>query len=73
MNTDLGRGCLRRNSVAWCQETLRTATDALDRHHLFSDDQGNLTGEELISVQPRSFLVAGSLGKFQTEHGVNAS
>jgi hypothetical protein len=60
-------------AVAQCQETLRTATDVLDTYHQFSDDQGNPTGEELMSVQPRSFLVIGSLAQFQTEHGVNAS
>lgn len=60
-------------AVAQCQETLRTATDALDTYHRFSDEQGNPTGEELMSVQPRSFLVIGNLAQFQTEHGVNAS
>ncbi len=58
-------------AVAQCQETLRAATDALGTHHRFSDDQGNPTGEELMSVQPRSFLVIGSLAQFQSEHGVN--
>ncbi|SFD36587.1 Shedu immune nuclease family protein [Tropicimonas isoalkanivorans] len=60
-------------AVAQCQETLRTATDVLDTYHRFSDDQGNPTGEELMSVQPRSFLVIGCLSQFQSEHGVNAS
>ncbi|UWR66827.1 DUF4263 domain-containing protein (plasmid) [Phaeobacter inhibens] len=60
-------------AVAQCQETLRAATDVLDTHHRFSDKQGNLTGEELMSVQPRSFLVIGSLSQFQSAHGVNAS
>ena len=60
-------------AVAQCQETLRAATDVLDTHHRFSDKQGNLTGEELMSVQPRSFLVIGSLSQFQSVHGVNAS
>lgn len=60
-------------AVAQCQETLRTATDALDPYHRFSDDQGNPTGEELMSVQPRSFLVIGSLAQFQSAHGVNTS
>ena len=60
-------------AVAQCQETLRTATDVLGTNHRFSDDQGNPTGEELMSVHPRSFLVIGSLDQFQSEHGVNAS
>lgn len=60
-------------AVAQCQETLRAATDVLDTHHRFSDKHGDLTGEELMSVQPRSFLVIGSLSQFQSAHGVNAS
>lgn len=60
-------------AVAQCQETLRAAADVLDTHHRFTDEQGNLTGEELMSVQPRSFLVVGCLRQFQTERGVNAA
>lgn len=59
-------------AVAQCQETLRTAADVLDTHHRFEDDQGNPTGEELMSVQPRSFLIVGSLQEFQAERGVNS-
>jgi len=59
-------------AVAQCQETLRTAVDVLDTHHRFEDDQGNPTGEELMSVQPRSFLIVGSLTEFQAERGVNS-
>jgi len=59
-------------AVAQCQESLRAAADAFDTHLSFTDDQGNPTGEELMSVQPRSFLVAGSLGQFRTEHGINS-
>ncbi|WP_299553645.1 Shedu immune nuclease family protein [uncultured Tateyamaria sp.] len=60
-------------AVAQCQETLRAATDALGTHQRFTDEHGDLTGEELMSVQPRSFLVVGSLSQFQAEHGVNAA
>ena len=59
-------------AVAQCQETLRAAADVLDTHHKFVDAQGNPTGEELMSVQPRSFLIVGSLTEFQTEHGLNS-
>lgn len=59
-------------AVAQCQESLRAAADALKTHHRFADDQGNPTGEELMSVQPRSFLVAGSLGQFRTDNGINS-
>lgn len=60
-------------AVAQCQETLRAATDVLDTHHRFTDEQGHLTGEELMSVQPKSFLVIGSLAQFHGEHGVNSA
>jgi len=60
-------------AVAQCQESLRAAAEALDTHHRFTDDQGNPTGEELMSVQPRSFLVVGSLAQFQTENGINSA
>lgn len=66
-STELG------GSVAQCQETLRAASEVLDTHHRLTDEQGNPTGEELMSVQPRSFLVIGSLRQFQTEHGVNSA
>lgn len=59
-------------AVAQCQETLRAAADVLDAHHRFKDDQGNPTGEELMSVQPRSFLIVGSLSEFQADRGVNS-
>nr|WP_321510690.1 Shedu immune nuclease family protein [uncultured Celeribacter sp.] len=59
-------------AVAQCQETLRAATKELDTYHRFSDERGNPTGEELMAVQPRSFLVVGSLGQFKIEKGVNA-
>lgn len=60
-------------AVAQCQESLRAAADALDTHHRFTDDHGNPTGEELMSVQPRSFLVVGSLRQFQTANGINSA
>ena len=59
-------------AVAQCQTALRAAADVLDAHYRFTDDQGNPTGEELMSVQPRSFLVVGSLGQFRTERGINS-
>ncbi len=60
-------------AVAQCQESLRAAADVLETHHRFADDQGNPTGEELMSVQPKSFLVVGSLGQFRVENGINAA
>ena len=59
-------------SVAQCQETLRAASDTLDTHHSFTDSQGNPTGEDLMSVQPKSFLIIGNLRAFQSDYGINA-
>lgn len=58
-------------AVAQTQENVRVALDELDVHHRFTDDNGNPTGEELATVQPRSFLVIGNLSEFATQHGVN--
>lgn len=35
------------------------------------DDQGDPTGEELFSYQPKSFLVVGCLNDLRSEHGIN--
>jgi hypothetical protein len=59
--------------VAQCQETLRAVANDLETHHRFTDEDGNQTGEELMSVQPRSFLVVGSLREFQTATGINSA
>lgn len=66
-STELG------GAVAQCQEALRAASDALDTYYRVTDERGDLTGEEIMSLQPRSFLVVGSLNQFQTERGVNSS
>lgn len=58
-------------AVAQCQDSLRVVADEIDKHHRFKDDHGNPTGEEMMSVYPKSFLVAGSLKQFQTENGIN--
>lgn len=58
-------------AVAQAQENVRVAMDELGTHHRFTDEKGDPTGEELMAVQPRSFLVVGSLTEFQGEHGAN--
>ena len=60
-------------AVAQCQETVRAATEELATCFRVTDARGNPTGEELMSVEPRSFLVIGSLEQFQSGQGVNAS
>jgi len=58
-------------AVAQSQENVRVALDELGVHHRFTDEDGNPTGEELTAVLPRSYLVIGRLGEFQTDRGVN--
>ncbi|WP_051539345.1 Shedu immune nuclease family protein [Sulfitobacter sp. 20_GPM-1509m] len=58
-------------AVAQTQENVRAALDELGSHHRFTDSNGVPTGEELTTVQPRSFLVVGNLSEFETEHGIN--
>jgi len=58
-------------AVAQSQENVRAALDELGTNHAFSDENGNPTGEHIMSVQPRSFLIVGNLAEFQGENGIN--
>lgn len=58
-------------AVAQCQEAVRTAGDVLDIHQRITDQQGRPTGEDFMTVHPRSYLIIGSLEQFRTEHGIN--
>lgn len=58
-------------AVSQAQENVRVALDAIGHHHMLTDASGAPTGEELMAVQPRSFLVVGNLSEFETEHGPN--
>ncbi len=60
-------------AVAQSQENVRVALDELGVEHRVADGNGYLTGEELYSVQPRSFLVVGNLNEFRGDYGVNAA
>lgn len=60
-------------AVAQCQETLRVAEKSFEEYQRFTDEKGDQTGEDLMSVQPRSFLVVGNLGEFRGEHGINTA
>ncbi len=60
-------------AVAQSQENARVALDELGPYHRFTDRNGDPTGEELMAVQPRSFLIVGSLTEFQGSRGVNAA
>lgn len=60
-------------AVAQSQENVRAALDELGVQHKVTDDDGYPSGEELYSVQPRSFLVVGNLNEFRGEYGVNVA
>lgn len=60
-------------AVAQSQENVRAALDELGVQHKSTDTDGFPTGEELYSVQPRSFLVVGNLSEFRGESGVNVA
>ncbi len=57
--------------VAQLQETVRAAVDQLTATYRPDRADGKPTGEELYNIQPRSFLVIGSLGEFKTGEGTN--
>lgn len=57
--------------VAQVQETVRSALDTFSEQFRPEDEDGNPTGEELFNIQPRSFLVIGSLGEFKVNGGTN--
>lgn len=58
-------------AVAQSQENTRAALDELETHHRFTDSYGDPTGEEVMAIQPRSFLVVGNLNEFTSERGTN--
>jgi hypothetical protein len=47
------------------------AIEEIGRKITLNDAAGNPTGETLFNVEPRSFLVIGSLDEFVAEHGIN--
>lgn len=57
--------------VAQLQITVQTALENLGQAIHPSDSSGDPTGEHLFNIEPRSFLVVGSLSQFSTEHGIN--
>jgi hypothetical protein len=53
------------------QTTVHAAIESLGQKLMSRDDMGYLTGEVLFNIEPRSYLVVGSLEQFQTRRGVN--
>lgn len=58
-------------AVAQMQATVQAALERIGRRLLPEDEEGNPTGETLFNIQPRSFLVVGSLNEFHTPAGIN--
>lgn len=59
--------------VAQSQGTVLAAVENLTGRVDVTDREGNPTGEILFNIEPKSFLVIGSLAEFQTPNGVNES
>jgi hypothetical protein len=57
--------------VSYVQTTVQNAIETLGRKLMPRDDHGDPTGEELFNIEPRSYLVIGSLGQFQADGGNN--
>lgn len=57
--------------VAQSQATVHSALERVARKLLPTNSLDDPTGEELFNIEPRSCLVAGNLGEFHREHGVN--
>jgi len=60
-------------AVAQSQENVRVAVEELGVYHQFTDQDGNPTGEDILAVQPRSFLIIGDLSEFQSDNGPNVA
>ena len=58
-------------AVAQSQENVRAALDELGTNYAFTDESGDPTGEHIMSVQPRSFLIVGNLAEFKGDNGIN--
>ncbi|PDT73759.1 hypothetical protein CO675_29310 [Bradyrhizobium sp. C9] len=59
------------SGVSQIQATVHAAVESIGQRLLPRDDMGDPTGEVLFNIEPRSCLVVGSLGEFQTNNGVN--
>lgn len=59
-------------AISQVQGTVAAAVENLQSKIQMSDQDGNVTGEEVYNVAPRAFLIVGNLGQFQGEHGPNS-
>jgi antiviral defense system Shedu protein SduA len=58
-------------AVAQIQGTVSAALEQWQARETISTADGEPTGETLFTTEPRSFVICGSLGEFQAEHGIN--
>lgn len=58
-------------AVSQVQGTVAAAVEQMGFQQRLEDEGGNPTGEVLFSVEPRSFVIAGTLSQFTTSHGVH--
>jgi Domain of unknown function (DUF4263) len=57
--------------VAQMQATVHAAVDSIGHKLSPRNELGDPSGEILFNIEPRSCLVVGSLGEFQTANGIN--
>lgn len=58
-------------AIAQCHATVQAALNELQTKLELFDQNGNPTGEQSFLYQPRSFLIVGQLGQFNTVYGTN--
>jgi hypothetical protein len=58
-------------AIAQIQGTVSAALEQWQAREAITTANGEPTGEALYTTEPRSFVICGSLGEFQTEHGIN--
>jgi antiviral defense system Shedu protein SduA len=58
-------------AVAQIQGTVSAALEQWQARETITTADGEPTGETLFTTEPRSFVICGSLGEFQAEHGIN--
>lgn len=57
--------------ISQVQATVQDAVETIGRRLMPSDKDGTPTGEKPFNIEPRSCLVIGNLGEFETQHGIN--
>lgn len=61
------------SGTAQVQGTVQAAIEKIGQRMSPTSNGGDPTGEDLFNIEPRSFLVIGTLDEFYADHGVNVS